>query len=193
MEERTGLWTDGKIVLEGFHNMYNPHIVREPGEDHPFKIWFFGWAAEDCNPGYPGCDAIYHARAKDLNHWEVFAGRRGWDSSMNPRMWVPVLTARDLFYDQWHNGDPSVVHLDGRYHMVYTSTGWNKGGKALQEEWHLSCIMGAVSDDGVNWERSDEPLLIWGPEVGKKNYASYPGPGEYYGSYARPSLMRVLG
>jgi hypothetical protein len=189
LRELSDLWEEEGVVMQGFRNMYNPHIIQEPGDEYPFKMWFFGWAAEDCNPGYPGCDAIFYARGKDLHHWEVYAGEERWDEKMDPHTWAPVVTPRDRFYDEWHDGDPSVVLHDGKYYMAYTATGWNRDGKPMDDRWHLSCIMGAVSGDGILWERSDEPILIWEPEIGKPNYADFPGPGTYFGGYARPSIM----
>ena len=41
----------------------------------------------------PGCDAIFHARSKDLGKWEVYSGEDRWDATMNPNLWVPVITA----------------------------------------------------------------------------------------------------
>jgi hypothetical protein len=58
-------------LLWGFHNLYNPCVVRVPDDDYPFRMWLFGWAAEEGNPGYPGYDAIFCARSKDLKRWEV--------------------------------------------------------------------------------------------------------------------------
>ena len=103
--------------------MYQPCVVEIPGQDYRYKMWFFGWAVGVGNKGYPGCDAIFHARSKDLKKWEVYSGEGRWDDTMNPKLWVPVITADNKPYDAWHNGDPSVVCKDGRFYMAFTATG----------------------------------------------------------------------
>ena len=40
--------------------MYGADVVRVDNAEYPLRMWFFGWAVEDCNPGSSGCDAIYH-------------------------------------------------------------------------------------------------------------------------------------
>lgn len=129
--DRTRLWhRSGRDLLSGFCNMYNFHVLREPRGAFPYRARFFGWAAADGNPGYPGCDAIFAARSRHLlRGWQVYAGERGWVSG-EPAAWVPVLTARDLYFDQWHNGDP--------------------GGYG-SHPWRSRKIVEAVSADGINW------------------------------------------
>ena len=56
----------------------------------------------------------------------------------------------------------------------------------------LSCIMGATSTDGINWTKSEYPILIWEPEIGKyepvtSNGSDFIGKN-FYGLYHRPSL-----
>ena len=51
---------------------------------------------------------------------------------------------------------------------------------------NASCIMGAVSTDGINWERSEKPLLVW---EGEKGYAEAENRNSWYGGHQRPSLM----
>ena len=75
------------------------------------------------NKGYPGCDAIFHARSKDLKKWEVYSGEDRWNTTMDPKLWVPVITADNKPYDDWHVGDPSVVYKDGRFYMAFSATG----------------------------------------------------------------------
>ena len=74
---------DGRSLLTNFNNMYSPCVV-ETGGEYRFKMWFFGWATEQLNPGIPGCDAIYHARSKDLQTWEVYSGAGEWDTVFFP-------------------------------------------------------------------------------------------------------------
>ena len=64
-------------LLWGFSNMYQPCVREIPGDEYQYKMWFFGWAVGIGNKGYPGCDAIFHARSKDLKHWEVYSGAVG--------------------------------------------------------------------------------------------------------------------
>ena len=62
---------DPQPLLTHFDNMYNPCVV-ETGGEYRFRMWLFGWAAGHGNPGVPGCDAIFHARSRDLRRWEVY-------------------------------------------------------------------------------------------------------------------------
>ncbi|MBW7866193.1 MAG: hypothetical protein GX580_00125 [Candidatus Hydrogenedens sp.] len=176
-------------LLSNFGNMYQPCVVECPGAEHPYLMWFFGWAAEDCNPGFAGCDAIFHARSKDLQRWEVFSGDRGWDTEMRPETWVPVLVPGGAYYDTWHNGDPSVVFHEGRYYMAYSATS-RDGFKNLPDHLGgmLLCVMGAVSDDGIHWTRAEQPLLIESEAAQKSD-----NDRDHAVDFHRPSLMREDG
>jgi len=195
---RTSIWErNGKNVIYGFRNMYQLEVVDDPDDvAYPFKGWFFGWMVEDGNPGFPGCDAICAARAKALGGpWEIFAGEGKWDSQMKPETWKPVVTARDKFFDEWHNGDPSVVKLGGKYYMAYSSTGKNKDGKHYGEpgdrDGSLCCIMGAVSEDEINWHKSEFPILIHKEDVGAGTVPQ--GDAHMNGIYHRPALLHEDG
>jgi hypothetical protein len=125
--------------------------------------------------------------------WYVYSGTNGWkDSSTlsNRSLWVPVLTADNKYYDQWHNGDPSVVKRNGTYYMAYSATGFDLDGKQAgttgDTDGDLSVVMGATSTDGINWTRSAAPLLMYAPEVGKKEDTTS---ALYKGMFHRPSLM----
>ena len=171
-------YKNGKDILNGFQNMYSPHIIYEEGESYPYKMWFHGWANGDCNPGYSGCDAIFHARSQDLQNWEVYSGPAQWNSD-DSSVWVPVVTAQTETWDNDHNGDPSVVKKDGVYYMAYSATGMIPGPE------FISCVVGATSADGINWTKSSDPILI--------NWDDYPNApinnNHNYGDYHRPSLM----
>jgi hypothetical protein len=191
--DRSAAWErDPTVLLSGFTNMYNPHVVYDPeiDADHPYRMWFFGWASADMNPGYPGCDAIFHARSADLTHWEVYAGDAGWDAESRVDTWVPVLCADDKPYDQWHNGDPSVVKHDGRYVMAYSSTGFDLDGIPAglpgDTDGDICCVMAAESDDGIHWTRAPRPILLHEPELGVLEKPEEPA---YTGMFHRPSLM----
>ena len=112
---------NARNLLTNFNNMYGPCVV-ETGALYRYRMWFFGWAADHTNKKFPGCDAIFHARSRDLVSWEVYSGDGSWDSTMNPSKWVPVIHASDRWYEAWHVGDPSVVLRDGRYFMAYSAT-----------------------------------------------------------------------
>ncbi len=149
---------DPHVLLTNFHNMYNPCVV-ETGGEYPYKMWFFGWAV-DHNPGVPGCDAIFHARSKDLKTWEVYSHGGQWDRTMNPKKWAAVVHASRRWYEAWHVGDPSVVLKDGRFYMAYSATSkpFSKTGGYPSDM--VQCVMGAVSTDGIHWQKSAQPLLI---------------------------------
>ena len=189
--DRSPYWQrDGKNVLAGFVNMYHASVIQVDDAEHPYRMWFFGWAAADCNPGAGGgCDAIFHARGKTLDDWEVYCGNNEWDATRDVKKWAPVLTARDKPYDEWHNGDPSVVLHDNRFYMAYSATGPNTDGKRAGEEGDtdgdLLCVMGATSPDGIAWERTEAPLLLNEAELG----APHPENQFVGGMYHRPSLL----
>lgn len=194
LTDRSSLWErTGKDVLRGFCNMYQFRVVQDPSDPwYPFKAWFFGWASADGNPGFHGCDAIFAARSSRLDGgWEVFAGRGQWDATMTPSRWVPVIHARDFPFDQWHNGDPSVIKIGGRWFMAYSSTGFNLDGKPYGDpqdtDGSLLCVMGATSGDGVHWRKSAQPILLHKEDLGARPVPE--GDSHLYGSYQRPSLM----
>jgi hypothetical protein len=190
--ERSAFWQrSGRTVLGGFDNMYHSSVLQVADRAYPYRMWFMGWAAADCNPGYPGCDAIFLARGKSLDTWEVYAGDDTWDTSQTPSRWVPVLTANTKPYDAWHNGDPSVVFHDGRYYMAYSATGPDADGVRYGEpgdtDGDLYCVMGAVSDDGIHWRRSVTPLAINPSDIGAAGDRATDA--VIGGMYHRPSLM----
>jgi len=192
--DRTALWErSGEDILHSFHNMYQFRVVHDPADQHyPFRAWFFGWAAEDGNPGYSGCDAIYMARSRELESgWEVYTGAGEWDATMDPSRWVPVITARDEPFDEWHNGDPSVVRVGGRFFMAYSSTGHNLDGKLFghpdDTDGSILCVMGASSGDGIRWRKSEMPILLRWEDLGDAPVPQ--GESHLFGSYHRPSLL----
>jgi len=200
---RTAEWTPvGGNLLHRFHNMYNLHVLETPEDPaYPFKGWFFGWMVEDCNPGYPGCDAICAARAPAITGpWEVYAGEQdgkaAWDATMTPARWVPVIAGGDRYYNNWHIGDPSVVRVGDTFHMAYSATGFNLDGipygRPGDTDSDISCIMGATSDDGLRWRISDAPILVDAANIGQAPVE----PGGYQhptGIYHRPSILHEDG
>ena len=197
--DRTARWQSvvGDLI-HGVRNMYNFEIVHTPDDaDYPYKAWFFGWIQEDCNPGYPGCDAVCMARARRVEGpWEVYAGEHDgqpkWDAAMSPATWQPVLAGGGQYFNNWHTGDPTVVLHEGRYYLAYSSTGFNTDGIPYGQEGDtdsdISCIMGATSDDGIHWTLSDAPILVDARNIGQSPVE----PGGYQhptGLYHRPSLL----
>lgn len=173
---------DKRSLLTNFNNMYNPCVI-ETGGEYRYKMWFFGWAAKHTNPAWPGCDAIFHARSKDLKNWEVFSQDQSWDATMNPKLWVPVLHASDRWYEAWHVGDPSVVLKDGLYYMAYSATSRHFGKREGYPSTMVQCVMGAVSKDGIHWKKTEQPLLIRAEDTANPK----PAPGRI-GDFHRPSL-----
>ena len=176
-------------LIWNFHNMYQPCIVETPATDYPYLMWFFGWSTTDTNPDVPGCDAIYHARSKDLVSWEIWCGNNSWDTNMQPATWAPVLTASNRFYDEWHNGDPSVVLMDGMFYMAYSATSNPRYKESIDHlDGMLLCIMGATSPDGIHWEKTQAPLLIENEDA-----RTAPTTNTQPCDFHRPSLMRHEG
>ena len=200
-------WERNKTpLLTNFNNMYNPCVVETGGtnEDgvpasavrprlrqgagvagaqYRYKMWFFGWATGTSNPGVPGSDAIFHARSKDLKKWEVYGRGGKWDDTMTPAKWAPVLHASDKWYEAWHVGDPSVVFKDGTFYMAYSATSKHFGQVAGYPSTMVQCVMGATSKDGINWTKTEQPLLIRAGDTAKPK----PEPGRI-GDFHRPCL-----
>jgi len=170
-------------LLTNFDNMYNPCVV-ETKRSYRYRMWFFGWSVAHVNPGIPGADAIFHARSKDLKKWEVYSKGGTWDATMTPAKWEPVLYASDRWFEAWHVGDPSVVLKDGRYHMVYSSTSKHFPEKVPGYQVDMvQCLMAAVSEDGIHWNKTKKPILI------RKGDAPDPKPEpERIGDFHRPCL-----
>ena len=151
LRDLTPRWETGPgPILKGFHNLYNACVVKIPDREYPYRLFFFGYAAEDHNPGYPGGDAIYLGRAHALDDWEVYSGDQGWDRTEDPAKYVPVVYGDPKPYDGMANGDPSVVYRDGVYHMALSSVGFDSRADATgtQRLYVVNCVLGATSTDG---------------------------------------------
>ncbi len=209
LSEQDGWVRNERNCVSGFYSMYQPEVIRVNDTEYPYRMWFMGWAYNTNNDleilgdgtvyeGYPGGDAIFLARSKDLDEWQVYSrsnngsGAIYWDRAETVRDWVPVLTCQDVWYDDFHVGDPSIVYQNGTYFMAYSAMGTDKPDDEYAYAWQDAayCIMGAVSSDGINWVRSQEPLLIWEGEYGAdENIQRSADNDTYYGMYQRPSLM----
>ncbi len=184
-------------MLSGFHNLYCPHVLHEPEDpEFPFKMWFFGYAAEEHNPDHPpGGDQIYFARGRSLTDWEVYAGNGEWEREMDPRRYAPVIKGDPAPYDGMANGDPSVVRRNGVYYMAFSSVGFDlrPDEDGIERLYLVNCVLGATSPDGIHWEKTDAPIAIWEHEFDRPweivDGEIPPAPDEYYGGYHRPSLM----
>lgn len=178
---------DSHNLLTNFNNMYSPCVV-EVGGEYRFRMWFFGWAADHANKNFPGCDAIFHARSKDLKDWEVYCGDQTWDTEMDPKKWVPVIHASDRWYEEWHVGDPSVVLHDDKFYMAYSATSKHFSDRAGYPAAMVQCVMGAVSEDGIHWHKTEQPLLFLDSDTADPQ----PQP-DRIGDFHRPSLRREEG
>jgi len=199
----TDITRSEKNLIFNYVNMYHPFVLKEQlagNEGYPYTMWFFGWAATATNIGWPGCDATFLARGSDLYTWEVYKGKdingdATWDTTMNPVLWVPIIYADNVWYNNWHIGDSSVVKKDGKFYMMLSSYASGPDGKFSWEsgdvDGDLVIVVGAVSGNGIDWTISNGPVLVWEPEIDKKwGWENGSGwPSGYYGSYHRPSLM----
>ncbi len=191
----TAMWeVSPKPIVWGFHNLYNPCVIYEPGKEYPFKMWFFGWPVGDVDKRFTG-DAIFFARAKSLEEWEVYAGDAGWERGMNAVVFEPVMTGTPKPFDGMANGDPSVVKRDGVYYMALSSVGFDnrKDAEGKEHQYNVGCVLGATSKDGIHWKKTEAPIAIWDKELEHGweivNGRIPPAAPDYYGSYHRPSLM----
>ena len=176
-------------VLENFYNLYNFEVERCDDSEYPYRMWIFGESTGSSSDPDTGYDSIFHGRSRDLDHWEMWCGEENgeslWDSEMKPSRWKPVMRRADKKYDSVHNGDPSVVYKDGKFYMAFSSVGFDSRDG---QTYIVNCIMGAVSEDGIHWTKSVEPLLIWDREYEEGWVAGTPTPPST-GGYHRPSLM----
>jgi hypothetical protein len=192
-------------AFEGFMHAYNPCIVEVPDADYPYRMWFFGWITDIGNSDYPGMDAIYFARGKDLDTWEVYCKDGSWDASKMNEKWASVLYSStdsvNNYYDTFHSGDPSVVYKDGMYYMAYSAsskafTDPNSpdpiqppyfSNKAIDgyPSRMICCVNGATSTDGIHWKKTEKPLLIAAVD---NKYPPDPRP-DRVGDFLRPSLL----
>ncbi|RKX38309.1 MAG: hypothetical protein DRP64_15895 [Verrucomicrobia bacterium] len=180
-----GWQRDGRSLLTNFNNMYSPCVV-ETGGEYRFKMWFFGWATATANPDIPGADAIYHARSKNLESWEVYCRDGSWDTAMDPTMWWPVLHASERWYEACHVGDPSVVLKEGTFYMAYSASSnpnARKDTSVQGEAAMICCIMGATSSDGIHWSKAEQPLLMETEEAQQATDIS-----GHFVNFLRPSL-----
>ena len=206
-------YSEEKNILTGFYNLYHPTVVKveELDQEYPYRMFIMGWALTTCNPGWPGCDATFLLRGKNLNEWEIYCkenrlpeSRSWWEkvdengNAANLEKWAPVLHADDSkWYDNWHAGDASVVYRNGTFYLAYSSYNFDldgiQGGMTGDTDGDLSCIMGATSKDGINWTKSEAPILVWEEELGKREPVTNNGidfQGKpFYGLYHRPSII----
>jgi hypothetical protein len=195
---------NNRVAFEGFMHAYNPCVVEVPDSVYPYRMWFFGWIVDIGNTDIPGMDAIYFARGKDLNTWEVYCKDGSWDAEKKNDKWASVLYAStdsvNHYYDTFHAGDPSVVYRDGTYYMAYSATSKaftdpNSPDPILPPDFSnkaiegypsrmIQCINGATSADGIHWTKTDKPLLIAAVD---NKYPPDPCP-KRIGDFHRPCL-----
>lgn len=191
-------------ILYNAYNLYNPKVIKTNDKDYPYYMWPFGNSVSPNNdslkPDFVGSDLIFFARSNDKEHWEMYCGEdeKGnpvWDTTMNHDLWRPVFDVGTHNYDNFHAGDPSVVYQDGKFYMAYSAVGWYdvNGGWLVEggKTYPINCVMGAVSEDGIHWTKSEAPLLIHEGEFDLDNRT--PEGSWKYGGYHRPSLLYVDG
>ena len=173
-------------ILQNFYNLYNCEVIRVNDEEYPYRMWIFGVSTCDEKNPHFGYDSIFHARGKSLDSWEMFCGTdHEWDTTMNPILWQPVMVRSHNKYDSIHNGDPSVVFKDGLFQMAFSSVGIDHRNET---NYIVNCVMGAISEDGIQWQKSQVPLLIWEKELEEGWKVGEPTPPSV-GGYHRPSLL----
>jgi hypothetical protein len=193
-----------KTAFEGFMHAYNPCVVEVPDSAYPYRMWFFGWIVDIGNTDIAGMDAIYFARGKDLDTWEVYCKDGSWDANKINTKWASVLYAStdsvNNYYDTFHAGDPSVVYKDGMYYMAYSATskaftdpnskepieppGFSNKNIVGYPSHMIQCVNGATSSDGIHWMKTDKPLLIAAVD---NKYPPDPSPTRI-GDFHRPCL-----
>ena len=94
----------------------------------------------------------------------------------------------DTWYEAWHIGDPSVVQKDGKFYMAYSATSKSFGEVVGYPATIIQCVMGAVSDDGVNWQKTSQPLLIRAED----QMPPVPDPNELETSIDRASNLKLV-
>ncbi len=167
-----------KTAFEGFMHAYNPCIVEVPDSAYPYRMWFFGWIVDIGNTDIAGMDAIYFARGKDLDTWEVYCKDGSWDANKINTKWASVLYAStdsvNNYYDTFHAGDPSVVYKDGMYYMAYSATSkaftdpnskepieppeFSNKDIAGYPSHMIQCVNGATSADGIHWTKTRQTI-----------------------------------
>jgi hypothetical protein len=192
-------------AFQGFMHAYNPCVVEVPDRDYPYRMWFFGWVTDIGNTDFAGMDAIYFARGKDLDTWEVYCKDGSWDAGKDNKKWASVLYSStdqvNRYFETFHAGDPSVIYKDGSYFMAYSATSqaftdpdspepieppmFSNKAIAGYPSRMIQCIMGATSADGIHWKKTDKPLLIAAVD---NKYPPDPAP-DRIGDFHRPCLL----
>lgn len=190
-------------------NLYNPNVIKVPDKQYPFRMYFFGWAKEPCNTHLPyhpehnlnpkkhenWCDSIFLARAQTITGpWQVMEDKGFGHNLQNPERWKPILysNGRDKVWDYHHTGDPSVVYINGIYFMAYSATGHDIDGygelNGADTDGDFAAVAGAYSQDGINWVKLDQPLLVSEKEAGFKS-AKAPLAERTNVNFHRPTMM----
>jgi hypothetical protein len=76
-----------------------------------------------------------------------------------------------------------VVLKDGKFHMAYSTTSKPFEKREGYPATMVLCVMGAVSDDGIAWKKTEQPLLIHAEDTADPK----PSPGRI-GDFHRPCL-----
>lgn len=132
--------------------VYGPNVVFE---GNLYKMWFTGIDTVINNQSTDGKANILYATSTNGINWLIHSN--------------PVLVAGEQNeYDKVVCAEPSVVKIDGVYHMFYSSLNqWEIENFQVSHAWSL---------DGINWIKSSQnPILLVG-NVGEWDsyWASHP-------------------
>ena len=100
-------------------------------EEHKYRMWF----------SWRDVRLIAHTISDDGIHWDL------------PRAVLTAIPGSEWEGDEVNRS--TIVVKDGLYHMWYTGQVF-----ARENQMSKSCIGYAVSEDGVNWMRREEPVLV---------------------------------
>jgi len=114
-------------------DVLSAEVLYDPVEGL-FKMWYTGFDRERYAIGY--------ATSRDGLRWERYPDN-------------PVLASTGGEWDREGVGFPAVVHVNGKYYMYFT--------RLKRARAHRDAALGsAISDDGVRWERLEDPILLPG-------------------------------
>ncbi len=187
----TSFWGKSMEVMNDFLNLYNPDIIKiNNSSSSHYRMYIFGWPYDFCNQDLPGCDSIFFIESSNLEFWSI-------TTSDNSNLSSPLkltLSPGTRYWDEWHVGDPSVIKINDSYFMAYSAVGFDADGinahadrntnsdyKNDRDEFYYT-IGGAYSNDGINWNTLDTPMVATKHEYAEKDPAMN-------AMFHRPSLM----
>jgi len=217
MEPDSGSWeestVEGQIVIrenKQYKMWYSGWSETNPegGIGYATSLDGINWTKYEDNPvlgeagseswelGGPGyCSVI--ATDEGYKMWYTAGPDENWASSNigyatseDGISWVrdtlnnPVLSHAPV--NKWDNpliGQPKVIMVNDVYHMSYT--GMRTNGDERRIGW-------AVSNDGINWYKYDNPLTDWGLYEWS-DPVLIPNPGQWDGSFVESGTIMLIG